>query len=99
MPSTNDRLTELLVRWEELRRQGRSVSAEELCRDCPDLLPAARERVAALESMGRLLGTSTPSAAETAGRGGAGAGAGGFERLKPGAEPVRGYKLVERIGK
>jgi serine/threonine protein kinase len=99
VPPTNDRLGELLVRWEELQRQGRCVSLDELCRDRPELLPAVRERIAALESMGRLLRTSAPSAAETAGRGGAAAGPGGFERLKPGAEPVRGYRLVERIGK
>ena len=31
----NERLEELLVRWEELRDQGHDVSPEELCRDCP----------------------------------------------------------------
>jgi serine/threonine protein kinase len=32
------RIPELLQRWQELRRQGQLVSAEELCRDCPELI-------------------------------------------------------------
>src|SRR5258708_9181336 len=37
MPST--RLDDLAARWEESRRQGQEVSAAELCRECPELLP------------------------------------------------------------
>src|ERR1700722_14563738 len=32
------RLTDLLLRWEQLRAQGQSVTPEELCRDCPELV-------------------------------------------------------------
>jgi serine/threonine protein kinase len=98
MPPADDRLTQVLVRWEELRQRGHSVSAEELCRDCPDLLPAVRGRISALESIGRLLHTAA-LAAETAARATGGTGPNDFGRLSPGAEPVRGYTLVERIGK
>ena len=36
--SEESRLLELVVRWEELRKAGREPSADELCRDCPELL-------------------------------------------------------------
>ena len=32
-------VSELLLEWEERCEQGRAVSVEELCRDCPQLLP------------------------------------------------------------
>ena len=31
------KLEQLLEDWEDLRQEGREVSAEELCRDCPEL--------------------------------------------------------------
>jgi hypothetical protein len=31
---TDPQLTDLLLRWEELRGQGRDVTPEELCRQC-----------------------------------------------------------------
>ncbi len=49
--SDQDRLEELLNRWEELREQGQVVSDEELCRDCPELLAEFRRRVAELEQI------------------------------------------------
>jgi serine/threonine-protein kinase len=51
------RLADLLLRWEELRDQGRSVSAEELCRDSPELLPELRRRIQALLSLESMLQT------------------------------------------
>ena len=41
----NARLDELLKRWRQLRRAGQMPVLEELCRDCPELLPALRERI------------------------------------------------------
>ena len=46
--TTDDTLAELLLRWEELHEQGRDVSAEELCRDCPQLAAALADRIRAL---------------------------------------------------
>jgi formylglycine-generating enzyme required for sulfatase activity len=97
MPVTNDLVSELLVRWVELRQQGRIVSAEELCRDRPDLLDAVRSRMAALESVGRLFHTSAPSMSDTSGQ--VRSSSDTFGRIKPGDETVPGYILVERIGK
>jgi serine/threonine-protein kinase len=49
MPS-QARVSELLLRWETLRDQGRAASPEELCRDCPGQLPALRRLIQALEA-------------------------------------------------
>src|SRR5262245_51585971 len=37
--SDQSRLSELLRRWQEQRQRGQQVAPEELCRDCPELLP------------------------------------------------------------
>jgi serine/threonine protein kinase/tetratricopeptide (TPR) repeat protein len=52
----DDRLSELLVIWEERRVKGSPVSPAELCRDCPELLPALDEQIRAICSMDELLG-------------------------------------------
>ena len=57
------RLAELLLRWEELREQGQSPSAEELCCTCPDLAEELSHRIALLRKMDPLLdGTQTAAA-------------------------------------
>ena len=43
-----DLLADLLVRWEELREQGRDVSALELCQGCPHLTDELARRINAL---------------------------------------------------
>ena len=46
-----ERLGDLLLRWEELGEQGQAVTAEELCRDCPELLDGLRRRIQALQAL------------------------------------------------
>jgi serine/threonine-protein kinase len=46
-----EQISELLLRWDDLREQGQHVSAEELCRDCPDLAEEVRRQIQALEAM------------------------------------------------
>jgi serine/threonine protein kinase len=48
-------LNELLGRWQELREQGLSVSADELCSTCPELAGALGRRIALLGRLDRLL--------------------------------------------
>jgi tRNA A-37 threonylcarbamoyl transferase component Bud32 len=43
-------LADLLVRWEELREQGRDVSAIELCQNCPHLIDELQRRIDALQA-------------------------------------------------
>jgi hypothetical protein len=59
----DSRLLDLVLRWEELRQGGQSPPAEELCRDCPELLPALRERLAALQAMDAVLAAGETCAA------------------------------------
>jgi serine/threonine protein kinase len=54
------RVQELLLRWEELREQGRSVTVEELCSTCPELAEELGRRLADLRRLVPLLeGTTT----------------------------------------
>jgi eukaryotic-like serine/threonine-protein kinase len=54
--STEDSLLEeLLLEWQEARERGRPSSAEELCRQHPELLQPLREQISALEAMQALL--------------------------------------------
>lgn len=94
--TTDERLEDLLLRWEELADAGQGVSAEELCRDCPELTDELRRRIDALRGMNwlakwqaewetvtghRVLNSDAPIS------------------LTPGREPVPGYRLVERVGR
>ena len=49
-----DKLQRLLEQWDDLRKLGREPLAEELCQDCPELLEALRERIAALNATNSL---------------------------------------------
>jgi serine/threonine protein kinase/lipoprotein NlpI len=49
---TDDRLRELLLRWDELRQQGRDLSALELCAESPELLDELlRRRIAVVRDL------------------------------------------------
>jgi WD40 repeat protein/serine/threonine protein kinase len=61
--SVDPRILEMVGRWEESREQGRTLTAEELCVDCPDLLPALREQLRRFQSLDSLL-TSDGRAAD-----------------------------------
>src|SRR5438445_345582 len=45
-----DRLEDLLLVWEELRDRGYTASAEQMCRDCPELLSELRGRLDAFQA-------------------------------------------------
>lgn len=51
------RLADLLLRWEQLRAKGQTISPEELCRDCPDLLEELVKGMRALQTIHTLYGT------------------------------------------
>jgi serine/threonine protein kinase len=96
-----DRVDDLLLLWEEHRRGGRDVSAEELCHEgeCPHLVGPVARGIAELEKMVWLdqpppgvdeaeppTGRGRPRTAATSGFG-------------EGDELVPGYRLIERLGK
>jgi serine/threonine-protein kinase len=62
--SGDPRLSDLLLRWEELRDQGRPVAPEELCRDCPELIDEVRRQVRALEALHPVLQQAPTASAE-----------------------------------
>src|SRR4051812_17294975 len=47
----NDRITDLMLEWEENNEQGIERTAEELCGDCPHLIPELSRRIHALKVM------------------------------------------------
>jgi WD40 repeat protein/tRNA A-37 threonylcarbamoyl transferase component Bud32 len=53
--SVDSRLSDLLLRWEELHQQNQSVTPEELCRDCPELLESLRQQIDRLQAMDAML--------------------------------------------
>ena len=53
----NSQLLDLIARWEELRAAGHGISAEQLCQDCPELLPALQRRIEVLQALNSALGT------------------------------------------
>ncbi|HXG10786.1 MAG TPA: serine/threonine-protein kinase [Gemmataceae bacterium] len=53
--SDSDRVLDLLVEWEELRRQGKAVTAEQLCPDDPELREKLRQRIRRRERIQALL--------------------------------------------
>jgi serine/threonine-protein kinase len=57
------RLAELLLRWEELHDQGRSVTPQELCSTCPELADELGRRIALLRQIDPLLDDPTTSVA------------------------------------
>lgn len=46
---SDDRLWDALARWEESFQQGHDLPAEDLCRDCPDILDHLKDRIWALK--------------------------------------------------
>lgn len=97
--TTEALITDLIRRWEELRLAGKPAAIEDICREHPDLADDLRERVRLLESMDRRLPpaqspTAALPAAVTVQR-----GAAHVSLLKPGHEPIPGYRLIEGLGR
>jgi serine/threonine protein kinase len=63
------RLAELLLRWEELREQGQSVTPVELCSDCPELAGELARRIALLRQFDPVLADASAGTARRSGPG------------------------------
>ena len=85
-------VSDLLLRWEECRQQGRAVSAAELCADRPELLPELQRQIRALEAMGPVLVTTGGMATVPAA---------GREStvVVPKAPAVPGYEILGELGR
>src|SRR5262249_2330394 len=54
---TDPRVSELLLDWQELRQKGQTVTAAELCADCPELAKELERRMATVDYWEQFLGT------------------------------------------
>jgi hypothetical protein len=59
----NERLIELVLRYEEACEQGQQVTPEELCRDCPELLDDLRAALGRIRGLDAMLATRTDDSA------------------------------------
>jgi serine/threonine protein kinase len=57
--SDNSRLSELLLRWQDHRDKGQTLSPEELCVGCPEFVDELRQRIDALCSMEAFMGDNS----------------------------------------
>src|SRR5262249_9800070 len=99
--SDEDRLAELLDRWEEQDEQGTDIPAEQLCRDCPELTQALAEQIADLKFFAVFDRRSHGSEGDRSSLGQRGEDrkptvVGGVP-LCPGAEPILGYRLLRHL--
>jgi serine/threonine protein kinase len=58
-PAVQERRAELLLRWQELRREGRTIAAADLCTDCPELETLLEEQIKAFANVEGILGIET----------------------------------------
>ena len=49
--NSDPRVGRLLIRWQQLRKQGRTVTVDELCADCPDLIDAVGQQIQKLTAL------------------------------------------------
>lgn len=81
--SVEERIEDLILRWQQLQNQGRSVTPEQLCRDCPELLDELRRRIQSL--------TAAIDSERTVAEGG--------ELSPLSARTVPGYELLGELGR
>lgn len=83
-----ERLDDLLLRWEELHEAGETVDAATLCRDCPELSAELQRRIEALRRVAWVEQRKNECRAIAE-----------WPQLRPGVEAARGYRLVQQLGK
>jgi serine/threonine-protein kinase len=89
--SKDEQVQSLLLRWGELREQGQSVAAEELCRDYPGLVDEVRQKIAALQAVYRVPNGGVPATAS---------GPGSSEQVVRTTDvgKVDGYEILGELG-
>ncbi|HEY7327878.1 MAG TPA: protein kinase [Gemmataceae bacterium] len=97
--SVNERLADLLLRWEELKEQGRPVSPEELCRDCPELLDELRRRLQTLQCLDPALAATSSSPTGTEATGIAPTIVDDSGSALRRAQAVPGYEILGELGR
>ena len=94
----NDRLLDLVVLWEELHEAGTPVTIEELCKDCPELIPDLRTRLKALGALDAVLVNETTEGTVTVVNDKNSASDNLAVRI--GSQPViPGYEIIRELGR
>jgi WD40 repeat protein len=102
--AVDQRILEIVLRYEELIAQGQGVTAEELCRDCPELLDEVRRRTAGLRALAPLLRSDSSTAGSSTVDRVANL-AGSLSESGSGAAPphrypqIPGYEILEMLGR
>jgi serine/threonine protein kinase len=97
MPTDTD-LGELLLRWEESRQQGRTVSIAELCAARPDLAEELERRIRAVEAMERRFGMGEATVDSGPSDASAAEGTRKNHDLPPVPPQIPGYEVLELLG-
>ncbi|MFO0967852.1 MAG: serine/threonine-protein kinase [Gemmataceae bacterium] len=84
-------MTELLLQWETLRSQGRTIALEDLCADTPDLVDELRRRIQAREGL-------PPVPVLTSGPAGKTATLGPRTETQPEWPVIPGYEVLGALG-
>jgi serine/threonine protein kinase len=95
--TTDTRVPDLLQRWHELRQQGQTLSAEELCRDCPELIDEVQRQLPTLD-VGRETASLAPPPPQPDTNTRPEPSTSSME-LPPFAQLVEGYTLVAELGR
>src|SRR5437868_6612771 len=91
-----DRLEELVSLWQKKKAAGNNIPAEDLCRNCPELLPELRQRHEAVGQMNQLLRQVNDSTVDfSAGDSAAGKGE---TRPVPAPATIPGYDILDELG-
>ncbi len=97
--TTEARLEELLLQWEDQRRQGRLLTAGALCADCPELTEELGRRIKALEAFETVgFSTNVDASKQTSDAPPVHADPVGLP-LVTGMSPMPGYRLLKRLGR
>ncbi len=56
--TASEQISDLMIRWESSRREGKHLTADELGAECPQFVEPLRQRIAAVLEMERILGVA-----------------------------------------
>jgi tetratricopeptide (TPR) repeat protein/tRNA A-37 threonylcarbamoyl transferase component Bud32 len=86
----DERIDQLLSRWEQVQGEGHTLTPEELCRDCPELVEPIRRRVQLLRAFNPLLQATSVDRTKSFG-----------PPAPAGAAPaaVPGYEILGELGR
>jgi serine/threonine protein kinase len=97
----DSRVADCVCRWESLKKQGRAVTVDDFCKDCPELLDAVRHVISEIE---KFPGSSAMSEAKSSSdRSSAGSEQSANQESAPEEPPLPEklgrYRIIDELGK